>query len=182
MYLEIVRNSLLNQAKASPNLLSDLAGLENYIAESYHNRSFIELLQNADDATASRFKIIKNYELLFVANDGRDFNQSLCRSGSSNKLRSETIGYRGIGFKSVVGFSTEIHILSGNLELTFSKKRTQDEIPQASRVPLIRIPHILNDADRELINPIQNILKSEGYTTIFVFTGVTANEIESSHK
>jgi len=183
MYFEIVRNSLLNEAKASPNLLSDLAGLENYVAESYHNRSFIELLQNADDANAFRFKIIRNEELLFVANNGRDFNQkdleSLCRSASSNKLRGETIGYRGIGFKSVVGFSKEIHVLSGNLELTFSKKRTQDEIPQASRVPLIRIPHILSNADRELINPIQSILKSEGYTTIFVFTGVTANEIES---
>ncbi len=108
MYFEIVRSSLLNEAKASPNLLSDLAGLENYISESYHNRSFIELLQNADDANASRFKILKNDELLFVANDGRDFNQkdleSLCRSASSNKLRGETIGYRGIGFKSVVGF------------------------------------------------------------------------------
>lgn len=183
MYFEEVRYSLLNEAKASPNLLSDLAGLENYIAESYHNRSFIELLQNADDANASRFKIIKNDELLFVANDGRDFNQkdleSLCRSASSNKVRGETIGYRGIGFKSVVGFSKEIHVLSGDLELTFSKKRTQEEIPQASRVPLIRIPHIMSNEDRELINTVQSILKSEGYTTIFVFTGITANEIES---
>lgn len=183
MYFEIVRNSLLNEAKSSPNLLSDLAGLENYIAESYHNRSFIELLQNADDAKATKFKIIKNDGLLFVANDGRVFNQqdleSLCRSASSNKLRGETIGYRGIGFKSVVGFSKEIHVLSGSLELTFSKKRTQSEIPQASRVPLIRVPHLLSSAERELINPVQSILKSEGYTTIFVFTGVTANEIES---
>ena len=183
MYLESIRNSLLNEAKASPNLLSDLAGLENYISESYYNRSFIELLQNADDANASRFKIIKNNDLLFVANNGRDFNQkdleSICRSASSNKVRGETIGYRGIGFKSVVGFSKEIHVLSGDLELTFSKKRTQEEIPQASRVPLIRIPHIMSSEDRELINPIQSTLKSEGYTTIFVFTGVTANEIES---
>ncbi len=183
MYLKDVRHSLLNEAIASPNLLSDLAGLENYIAESYHNRSFIELLQNADDAQATKFKIVKNGELLFVANNGRVFNQkdleSLCRSASSNKIRGETIGYRGIGFKSVVGFSKEIHVLSGDLEITFSKKRTESEIPEATRVPLIRIPHILNNIDKELISPIQKILKSEGYTTIFVFTGVTANVIES---
>lgn len=183
MHFEEVRHSLLNEAKASPNLLSDLAGLENYIAESYHNRSFIELLQNADDAKATKFNIIKKDNLLFVANNGRVFNQrdliSLCRSASSNKLRGETIGYRGIGFKSVVGFSKEIHVISGELELTFSKNRTKLEIPKANRVPLIRIPHNLNNNDKQLITPTLNTLKSEGYSTIFVFTGVTVNEIES---
>lgn len=183
MYFETVRQSLLNEAQASPNLLSDLAGLENYIAESYHNRSFIELLQNADDAKASKFKILKNEDLLFVANNGREFNQtdleSLCRSASSNKLRGETIGYRGIGFKSVVSFTKEIHILSGDLELTFSKELTHLQIPNASRVPLIRIPHVLSTKVKDEINSILEILKNEGYSTIFVFTGITANEIES---
>lgn len=183
MYFETVRQNLLNEAQASPNLLSDLAGLENYIAESYHNRSFIELLQNADDAKASKFKILKSEDLLFVANNGREFNQtdleSLCRSASSNKLRGETIGYRGIGFKSVVSFTKEIHILSGDLELTFSKELTHLQIPNASRVPLIRIPHILSSQVKNGINSILKILKSEGYSTIFVFTGITANEIES---
>lgn len=182
-YLEEVRQNLLIEAKSSPNLLSDLAGLENYISESYHNRSFIELLQNADDAKATKFKIIKSDNLLFVANNGRIFNQkdleSLCRSASSDKVRGETIGYRGIGFKSVVGFSKEIHVLSGDLELTFSKNRTESEIPEATRVPLIRIPHRLYNADKELINPIYKSLEAEGYETVFVFTGVTANIIES---
>lgn len=183
MYFETVRQNLLSEAKASPNLLSDLAGLENYIAESYHNRSFIELLQNADDAKSSKFKIIKNNDLLFVANNGREFNQtdleSLCRSASSNKLRGDSIGYRGIGFKSVVSFTKEIHILSGNLELTFSKELTQSEIPSASRVPLIRIPHNLTKNVKEEISSVLTILKNEGFSTIFVFTGITANEIEA---
>jgi hypothetical protein len=183
MYFENVRDSLLNEAIASPNLLSDLAGLEKYIAESYHNRSFIELLQNADDAKATKFKIVKHGNLLFVANNGRVFNQmdleSLCRSASSSKTRGKTIGYRGIGFKSVVGFSKEIHVLSGDLELTFSKKRTKLDIPMADRVPLIRVPHVIDNDNRILINPIHNTLKSEGYSTVFVFTEVTANAIEA---
>jgi hypothetical protein len=183
MKFEEVRFRLLEEAKASPNLLSDLAGLENYISESYHNRSFIELLQNADDANATKFKIIKENGFLYVANNGRIFSQqdfeSLCRSASSKKVRGETIGYRGIGFKSVVGFSKEVHVLSGDLEISFSKEKTKLEIPNAMRVPLIRIPHSLNDADKKIIEPIQHILKSEGYTSIFVFTGLTANSIES---
>lgn len=183
MYFEEVRQKLLNEAIASPNLLSDLAGLENYIAESYNNRSFIELLQNADDAKASKFKILKKSDLLFVANNGRVFNQmdleSLCRSASSNKLRGETIGYRGIGFKSVVGFAKEIHLFSGDIELTFSKELTKTDISQADRVPLIRIPHKISESENNRFSQIKNELMSEGFTTIFVFTGITADEIES---
>ena len=163
-----VRQNLLEEAKASPNLLSDIAGLENYISESYHNRSFIELLQNADDANATKFKIIKSDEFLFVANNGRTFSQqdleSLCRSASSKKMKGETIGYRGIGFKSVVGFS---------------KEKTKLEIPEATNVPLIRIPHLIDSSVKGVIAPILQTLKAEGFTTIFVFTGVTANSIES---
>ncbi len=176
------RDKLLTEAKASPNLLSDLAGLENYIGESYNNRSFIELLQNADDAKSTKFKILKKDDYLFVANNGREFNnrdlESLCRSASSNKVRGESIGYRGIGFKSVVGFAKEIHIISGDLEITFSKNKTEIEIPQAKQVPLIRIPHKLCKEDKVKFESIIVHFKKDDYVTIFVFSGVTAHEIE----
>lgn len=182
MFLKNVREGLLIEAIASPNLLSDLAGLENYISESYNNRSFIELLQNADDTKSSKFKILKKDNFLFVANDGRVFNEqdleSLCRSASSKKVRGETIGYRGIGFKSVVGFTKEVHILSGSLEVTFSKELTKKAIPHSERVPLIRIPHNLQIENYDKIKPIINELKTDKYSTIFIFTGVTAKEIE----
>src|ERR1019366_6594095 len=101
-----VRKPLLDEAQKSPALLSDLAGLESYIAESYNARSFVELLQNADDAGANRVDIQRAGELLLVANDGREFTQqdfeNLCRSAASSKLRGPSIGFRGIGFKSVV--------------------------------------------------------------------------------
>lgn len=177
-----VRQNLLKEAKSSPNLLSDLAGLESYIAESYNNRSFIELLQNADDAKSSKFKIIKRNDFLFVANNGRTFNktdlESLCRSASSKKIRGETIGYRGIGFKSVVGFAREVYLFSGNLEISFSKEKTKLEIPEASRVPLIRIPHNITYKDRETFSSDISQLQSEGFSTIFIFTGIVAQEIE----
>lgn len=177
-----IRNKLLGEAKASPNLLSDLAGLENYIGESYNNRSFIELLQNADDAGSTKFKIYKKGDYLFVANNGRKFDdkdlESLCRSASSNKVRGESIGYRGIGFKSVVGFAKEIHIISGDLEITFSKRKTANEIPEATQVPLIRIPHNLEELDKEQFESVLTEFKTNKYTTVFVFSGVTAHEIE----
>jgi hypothetical protein len=177
-----VREELLAEAKVSPNLLSDLAGLEKYIGESYNNRSFIELLQNADDAGSTKFKILKKNNYLFVANNGRKFNhrdlESLCRSASSSKVRGQSIGYRGIGFKSVIGFAKEIHIISGDLEITFSKNKTANEIPQATQVPLIRIPHKLCKEDKEEFDSVIDHFKKNDYVTIFVFSGVTAHEIE----
>ena len=69
-----LRESLIAEAKSSPMLLSDLAGLEAYVSESYNSRSFIELLQNADDAKATKFYVKRSGEYLFVANNGRPFN------------------------------------------------------------------------------------------------------------
>ena len=183
MLLNKVRASLLKEAQQSPNLLADLAGLERYIAESYHTRSFTELLQNADDAGASRFRVQRVGEHIFIANDGRVFTradfESLCRSAHSTKVRGASIGYRGIGFKSVVSFAKSIHLFSGTLETTFSRERTAQEIPQAKRVPLIRIPHSVKTAERrEFERELRSIL-GEGYITVFVFGDLVIAEIEA---
>jgi hypothetical protein len=181
MLLEI-RAPLLEEARQSPSLLSDLAGLEQYIAESYDSRSFIELLQNADDAGASRFVIQRSGEFLLVANDGRRFTrldfESLCRSAASSKTRGRSIGYRGIGFKSVVGFARTIHLISGDLEATFSRERTAREIPQATRVPLVRIPHQLEDADRAKFSAALDHLVDDRLATVFIFDRLLAGGIE----
>ena len=177
-----VRAPLLEEAKQSPSLLSDLAGLEQYIAESYDSRSFVELLQNADDAGASRFVIEKSGECLLVANDGRRFTrsdfESLCRSAASSKSRGTSIGYRGIGFKSVVGFAQTIHLISGELAATFSRERTARDIPQATRVPLVRIPHLLEDADQARFATALDRLTNDGLATAFVFDHLLAGTIE----
>ena len=183
--LQKLRESLITEAKSSPMLLSDLAGLEAYVSESYNSRSFIELLQNADDAKATKFYVKRSGDFLFVANNGRPFNikdlESLCRSASSNKVRGATIGYRGIGFKSVVSFAKEVHLISGDFEITFSKELSKQIVPQANKVPLIRIPHELDKSIRiELAGEIKEI-QDEGFNTIFIFSGVLANQIDEEY-
>ena len=183
--LQKLRESLIAEAKSSPMLLSDLAGLEAYVSESYNSRSFIELLQNADDAKATKFYVKRSGDYLFVANNGRPFNikdlESLCRSASSNKVRGTTIGYRGIGFKSVVSFAKEIHLISGDFEITFSKGLSRQIVPQANKVPLIRIPHELDKSIRsELAGEIKEI-QDEGFNTVFIFSGVLANQIDEEY-
>lgn len=183
--LSILRDSLITEAKSSPMLLSDLAGLEAYVSESYNSRSFIELLQNADDAKATKFYVKRSGDYLFVVNNGRPFNikdlESLCRSASSNKVRGTTIGYRGIGFKSVVSFAKEVHLISGDFEITFSKELSKQIVPQAPKVPLIRIPHELERSVKdELADEIRK-MQSEGFNTIFIFSGVLANQIDEEY-
>src|SRR5204863_7343267 len=114
---------------------------------------------------------------------GREFTQpdfeSLCRSAASSKHRGNSIGYRGIGFKSVVGFAEVVHVLSGTLEATFSRERTAREIPQATRVPLIRIPHPLETEDRSRFAVAADRLVEDGFKTVFVFGGLIASHMEA---
>lgn len=170
--IEKIHNLFLEEAYKSPMLLNDLANMERYIAESYSGRSLIELLQNADDACANSFLIKKVSNNSFVvANDGREFNiedlNALCRSGASTKKRKgTTIGYRGIGFKSVVNYASNVHLYSGDIKVSFSKKETSKLLPDSKVVPLIRVPHLF--CGNKYIDEIKKILQ-EGYTTVFVF-------------
>src|SRR5665647_353617 len=141
--IELIHKQFLDEASNSPILISDLANLEKYIAESYSGRSFIELLQNSDDAGAKRFyfSVIDDTHTI-IANDGREFTEddiiSLCRSGASTKKRKgNSIGFRGIGFKSVVNYANEVHLISGSTALSFSRKLTSELLPAALNVPLI---------------------------------------------
>lgn len=167
-----IHELFVEEARKSPLLFNDLASMENYISESYAGRAVIELLQNADDAKANRILFKKVSETIcIVANDGRFFSDddllALCRSGSSTKTRnSETIGYRGIGFKSVVNFAQVVHLVSGNVSTTFSRKLTKAELNNADKVPLIRIPHEFDG--QGYIGEIDKLLL-DGYNTIFVF-------------
>jgi hypothetical protein len=47
--INALRDEFIREAENAPKLFRDLAKVEQYIAESYKARSFIELIQNADD-------------------------------------------------------------------------------------------------------------------------------------
>lgn len=170
-----VSGSFLEEASASPRMLEDLAAMEKYMSESYDGRTFIELLQNADDAGAKRVCVSEIDNAVIVANDGRSFDEndimSICRSGASNKRRGNSIGYRGVGFKSATVISTEIVIYSAGVYFTFSKSLCAKTLHvSCDKVPTVRIPFIYDetklnfDIKRELLR-----LQSEGFNTAFIF-------------
>lgn len=172
-------NTFLKEASHSPSLLADLAMMEKYMSESYSNRIIIELLQNADDAGATSVYISRVNDTIIFANNGRPFSErdviSISRSGQSSKKRGDSIGYRGVGFKSASFLSSDIIIHSGNVNFTFSKRRTAMCLGMSEgNVPTIRIPFILED---HLFDDIINRVKAKGFNTIFLFTSAESDII-----
>lgn len=173
-----IREELIKEALNSPSLLSDIAGLEKYISESYNARTIMEILQNADDANADEIYFELNNLDLIVCNNGNEFSnndfESICRSANSNKIRGKSIGYRGIGFKSVLNFSNLVSIISKDFKFMFSKKMTKDIINTKNDVPLIRIPHPITS--NELIEKYSE--KIQKYNVAFIFEELKIDNIE----
>jgi len=170
-----ISNTFIEEAKASPRMLEDLAAMEKYMSESYDGRTFVELIQNADDAESSRIRVDYVGSTLIVANDGRSFDENdimaICRSGSSNKQRGNSIGYRGVGFKSATTISTEIIIYSSGAYFTFSKSQCAEILGMTeSKVPTVRIPFLFDEEKlgHRIVYKIEE-LESDGFTTFFIF-------------
>lgn len=72
-----------------------------------------------------------------------------------------------------------IHIFSGQLETTFSRELTAHAVPQATRVPLVRIPHPVEPSLRSKLTDSLDGLTSDGFKTVFVFTDLVASGIEA---
>lgn len=183
-----ISNKFMKEAKMSPKMLEDLAAMEMYMSESYDGRTFIELLQNADDANSKRLVVENINNTIIVANDGRVFNEddinSICRSGSSQKKRGTSIGYRGIGFKSTTAISSEIIIHSDDIFFTFSKKIFAENLgTTVNKVPTIRVPFLYDPVNlSEEVLKLINLYKEQGYTTFFIFKDSNIKKFTSEVK
>ncbi|ULT55863.1 DUF3883 domain-containing protein [Neobacillus drentensis] len=181
--IENISHRFLEEAKSSPQLLADMAAMEKYMAESYGERIFIELLQNADDAESNRITIYSKNGHIFFANDGKPFSQqdieSISRSGASSKKRGVSIGYRGVGFKSTTYLTNTIIIHSNDVGFTFSKELCAKklQISDINKVPTVRIPLYLDEIETEIEEEIQKLYQ-EGYQTIFIFKNARSGLLE----
>ena len=86
-----------------------------------------ELLQNADDAGATKATVEVNGSEFIFTHNGEDFDEqqfaSLCRFGFSNKRTLHTIGFRGVGFKSTFSLGDEVRLFTPTLSVAFHKQR-----------------------------------------------------------
>ncbi|MBI5515255.1 MAG: DUF3883 domain-containing protein [Deltaproteobacteria bacterium] len=153
-----IRTFLDQIANGSRQYLT-IHNLTEQIEHQYHGRFVIELLQNAHDALqtspreASRrieFVLdtsVEPHGVLYVANDGRPFRRedlrALANLGQSSKDPRESIGNKGIGFRSVLEVSRapEIYSCAGEARGQFDGYcfRFSPEVLTESEAPLAEL-------------------------------------------
>ncbi len=127
-YFEPIRQSASrrwDQLEADPDLAGPWHQLFRQVQSPRHVLS--ELLQNADDAGATRASVTVDEEGFLFGHDGQDFEEdhfrSLCRFAYSNKRHLHTIGFRGIGFKSVFSLGDIVRLSTPSLGVEFHRDR-----------------------------------------------------------
>lgn len=143
-----LRDVLVREHVQAPGLFREIARMEELLADTYRDRVPYELLQNSDDAGSQSVLVEDLGENRFRwSNDGRPLNaadiEALCRSASSTKSRGgDSIGYRGIGFKSLAAIAQRIDVRSAGVRFAFDRTAAASLLgePDTNTVPLIRIP------------------------------------------
>lgn len=113
--LEVFKASIRDNGTYKDPIYKGAQSASQQISSDYGSRFLIELIQNAYDAhppdrTDGRIKILlvreeNEGELLYIANQGHGFLwgdvESLCSVGTSNKPIGQSVGNKGLGFRSV---------------------------------------------------------------------------------
>jgi len=132
----------------------------NTVSESVFSRSahfILELLQNAEDAApknqppAGEIQFTISPNRIAVAHNGAPFTEpnvdAICGVRSTKKPELGTLGFLGIGFKSVFKVTDRPHLYSGPFRFKFDRSAHEDP----SAVPWQIMPIWVDDAD-ETVN------------------------------
>lgn len=130
--IESVKRKYLSNAI---EVISDFNN-ENKTKNDYKGRQIYELMQNADDCYNDncqeiKIKFILKDNLLIILNNGTPFDgrgiASLMHPDASSKY-GNTIGCKGLGFRSVLNWSSNISIYTENFEIHFSDEIARQQL------------------------------------------------------
>jgi Domain of unknown function (DUF3883) len=145
---ELIRDKKEKYRKYPGDIINDFKR-ETEIKQDYAGRQILELLQNADDVNASEvlFQLVNNVPqpYLLIANKGdKAFSESgiaslMTPNNSSKPPGQNFIGNKGLGFRSVLNWASEIHIVTDKCCVRFSKEMAKQafqtfQVPKSSRV------------------------------------------------
>ena len=180
---------------------------QDLIRQQYTGRYPFELLQNANDAAAGTargagtVRFVLTETALVVADQGAGFGadevRAICGLGRSSKDPRKSIGYKGLGFKSVGEISDRPQIVSGDTSFQFDEDRVRlaiedalraasppagaTERPAMLRLPVFAFPFELADNDLGDDGPLIGRLVEEGFRSVLRFPirpGVGRAEVE----
>ena len=151
--------------------------------KGYNGRQLLELLQNCDDQASDKVFIEINEEenLLSIANLGVPFSlegyRSLFTSDLSSKVdKTQFIGNKGLGFRSILNWADQVDIYSNSLRVTYSEKirngvfnelfdkleqiqiRKQFKIPKKiCPIPVLTVPEVIKDSSHSQFSAVIKI-------------------------
>ena len=135
-FIENELNNRLTDYSNSPNYILEHYGAERQNIEAYNGRQLLEMLQNADDASASAKETEKKAEMVLergvlrISNNGAPFDEGGFTSlmyihRSFKPMQKDMIGQKGLGFRSILSWAKSIVIQSAGLQVGFSQQRAE---------------------------------------------------------
>lgn len=163
--------------------LDERGTAQELIRQQYTGRYPFELLQNANDAASQfdgrrRVLFVLTDNALVVANMGRGFGEAevraICSLGRSSKDPRKSIGYKGLGFKSVGEITDQPQIYSPPYGFGFDAQRVHAEVstvlgydvPPAQHLPVYAFPFPLTAEDANEDAGLVADLLGEGFATV----------------
>jgi len=127
-WFELIRREVLEGWERRERNPEDLAVWRQLFSQiQYPHHVVSELIQNAEDAGASSVEVLLEGRTFVFRHDGHDFTEeefrSLCRFGYSNKRNLWTIGFRGMGFKSLFSLGPMVKVLTPTLAVRYRQGR-----------------------------------------------------------
>jgi hypothetical protein len=162
--------------------LDERGGAQELVRQQYTGRYPFELLQNANDAardTGARgrahFRLTET--ALIVADNGSGFGEpqveAICSLGRSSKDPSESVGHKGLGFKSVGEITDHPQIISKLSSFQFNGARVRAEVnqllgplPPRQKLPVYAFPFPVEEPDLGPDAAAVEMLRAKGFTTV----------------
>lgn len=167
----------LEAAKRS-DIYTDYGNALRLISQVVFTRSsgfVLEFLQNAEDAdlaleTPGVFRLSLNERRLKVCHNGRPFTdtnvRALCGIRSSKRPEQGTLGYLGIGFKSVFKVSDRPEVYSGGFRFKFEKPLADDSAESLWQVVPVWVDEPSEPVDPDLTTFIVPFRDPSSYVSL----------------
>ncbi len=174
-----VDNDLRESALKS---LDERGNAQELVRQQYTGRYPFELLQNANDASRDTGKRGRAHFLLtdtalIVGDNGSGFGapqvEAICSLGRSSKSPGESVGHKGLGFKSVGEITDHPQIISALSSFQFNGERAGAAVsellgllPARQKLPIYAFPFAVEQADLGPDAGAVETLRASGFTTV----------------
>lgn len=113
------------------------------VTKDHVDRWLFELIQNAEDAGATRVKVVITESAIYLADNGAGLAAAAVRSISALHLSdkpAKAIGRKGLGFKAVYCVSAEPAVFSGEEGVWFNEGRARQFLAEHGFSEVTKVP------------------------------------------